>query len=239
MKNLEKMVLNIITGIFGVIGIGLLAVGIILFINSARYKNTFEKIDAEITNIEVSRKSDGELRHSVYIKYTYKDKLYDNVRINFYSSSMYEGKVISVLCDPDNPGKIRSIEGTNLAAIILVFIGTIFVIVTIIPMVSIIKKDRRKKRAIASGRILDAVIEKIDINNSYTINGRNPYIIYCIYKDEYYDKIYRFKSDNLWTDPGLILHPGDIIQVHVDEKDYSCYHVDTKRLLDGKIIDYT
>ena len=73
----------------------------------------------------------------------------------------------------------------------------------------------------------------------YTVNGKNPYIIYCTYKDDYYDRIYRFKSDNLWTDPSLILQSGDDIKVYVDEKDYSCYHVDIESIFKGKIIDYT
>ena len=99
--------------------------------------------------------------------------------------------------------------------------------------ISIIKKKRRRKRAIASGRTLNAKVQKIVLNTGYTVNGKNPYIIYCTYKDDYYDRIYRFKSDNLWTDPSLILQSGDDIKVYVDEKDYSCYHVDIESIFKG------
>lgn len=152
---------------------------------------------------------------------------------------MYEGKEISILCDPENPGKIHSAEGTDIAVIIFIVIGIIFTLVAIILTISIIKKKRRRKRAIASGRTLNAKVQKIVLHTGYTVNGKNPYIIYCTYKDDYYDRIYRFKSDNLWTDPSLILQSGDDIKVYVDEKDYSCYHVDIESIFKGKIIDYT
>ena len=72
----------------------------------------------------------------------------------------------------------------------------------------------------------------------WDLEGFTNYII-GTYKDDYYDRIYRFKSDNLWTDPSLILQSGDDIKVYVDEKDYSCYHVDIESIFNGKIIDYT
>ncbi len=239
MKNFEKLFLSIFVCVFGFVGAGLLTGGFILLFNNINYKNAYDKISAEITDIEISRRSDGDLRHDVYIKYTYKEKTYNNVRINFYNSNMYEGKEISILCDPENPGKIHSAEGTDIAVIIFIVIGIIFTLVAIILTISIIKKKRRRKRAIASGRTLNAKVQKIVLNTGYTVNGKNPYIIYCTYKDDYYDRIYRFKSDNLWTDPSLILQSGDDIKVYVDEKDYSCYHVDIESIFKGKIIDYT
>lgn len=80
MKNFEKLFLSIFVCVFGFVGAGLLTGGFILLFNNINYKNAYDKISAEITDIEISRRSDGDLRHDVYIKYTYKEKTYNNVR---------------------------------------------------------------------------------------------------------------------------------------------------------------
>ncbi len=50
---------------------------------------------------------------------------------------------------------------------------------------------------------------------------------------------YRFRSDNLWTDPGPVLPPGSEIRVYVHPDDYSKYYVDAKSYIEGKIMDFT
>ena len=71
------------------------------------------------------------------------------------------------------------------------------------------------------------------------MNGQNPYVIYCSWKDEYADVLYRFKSDNLWTDPSFLFDSGSEINVYVDGNDFSKYYVDAERGLDQKVVDFT
>ena len=101
------------------------------------------------------------------------------------------------------------------------------------------RKSSKRKKLIDAGHSIYATVDSIDINTSYSVNGRHPFVIYCSYKDEYKDVIYRFKSDNLWTDPSQVIEPGSEIRIYVDGTDFSKYHVDTESLLAGKIIDYT
>ncbi len=102
-----------------------------------------------------------------------------------------------------------------------------------------LNKVRRKKKILSSGKRLSAIVEQIAVNTRFVMNGRNPYQIYCYYRDEYKDVIYRFKSEDVWINPNVVLQPGDTIDVYVDGEDYSRYHVDAESILDKRIKDYT
>ena len=62
---------------------------------------------------------------------------------------------------------------------------------------------------------------------------------YLVGGDDYSGVLYKFKSDNLWTDPYPILQQGSQVRVLVNGTDYSQYHVDVENCLQGKVVDYT
>lgn len=132
-----------------------------------------------------------------------------------------------------------NIEGMWMFDLIPIFIGSTFILVGGIPIVRAFIGDNKKKKLLQKGKVLLATVENVDWNTSYSVNGRNPYVIYCYYKDEYKDIIYRFKSENLWTDPFNTFPPGSEIEVYVDENDYSNYYVNPEKVGGQKIIDYT
>lgn len=234
-----NFITNLLIGIFLFVGVILLASGIAVSISNSNFKKTAEEITAQISDIETYRDSDGELQSRVYVDYTYGGNRYTKIRLNFYSSSMYVGKDITILCDPTNPANIRSESGLLITSMILLIVGAVFALFSTILIVRSAKRAAKTKRVRETGKQLYATVEQIALNQSYTVNGRHPYIIYCTYKDEYRDIIYRFKSENLWTDPGLVLKEGDSIRVYVDEKDYSKYYVDVENMYNGRVVDYT
>lgn len=225
--------------IFGLVGLGLLIGGICWLISSMKFKEIAVEIPGEIVGIETYRDSDGDTHHRVFVDYSYNGIDYDGVQLGFYSSNMYEGKEITLLCDPENPGHIESSSGFAFGAGILLFMGLIFFLVGFIPIIISIKNNAKKKNLLATGQILHATVESIDYNTSYSVNGRHPFILYCTYYDQYKDVTYRFKSENLWTDPEPVLPPGSYVNVLVDASDYSKYHVDVDSAVNGRIVDYT
>lgn len=118
-------------------------------------------------------------------------------------------------------------------------IGILFFCIGVIPLIIFHRKKVRKEHLLANGRILHATVERIDIDTSLTVNGQSPYVIYCTWKDEYADVLYRFKSEYLWTDPGYVFEEGSEITVYVDGNDYSRYYVEAERLLSQKVVDFT
>lgn len=235
----KNNVLTIMFLIFAVIGAGLIAGAVILLADGMRFGRSAVSVTGEIADILYSDSGDGEISHEVLVNYTFAGKDYERVRINQYSSSMQVGKSISLLCDPENPWDVRTKSSTFLAVTILMIMGAVFFCIGAVPIVISSVKKRKNKRLLSNGRVLYATVERIDFNRSYSVNGRNPYVIYCTWKDEYADVLYRFKSGNLWTDPGLVLEEGSEIEVYVDPKDFRNYYVDAERKLTQKVVDLT
>lgn len=234
----QKMI-YVIFGIFLVIGIGLLAGDVFITQKYSAFKSNAEEITGEIASIERYYGSDREEKHHVYVNYTYDGVEYKDVSINSYSSTMYEGKKIKLLCDKDNPHHIMTSSGSLLAVSILGGMGIVFTLVGGIPLIVIKVKSSGKKKILKNGQVIYATVESIVLNTSYTVNGQNPYLIYCSYEDPYQDVIYRFKSENLWTDPTEVFPVGSSIKVYVSPGDYSKYYVNTQEKSGKKVVDYT
>ena len=239
MKQKRNSFMVLFCGIFLVVGAIFSAVGITMALADSGFRERAEEITAEITGISSYRASDGDRRHNVYVTYQYDGRVYEDIELNFYRSGMYEGQEIPLLCDPENPGHVKSPGGMLLLEMVFLLIGILFMGIALVFIAVSRNKARRRKKILSSGKRLSAIVEQIAVNTSYVMNGRNPYQIYCYYRDEYKDVIYRFKSEDLWINPNVVLQPGDTIDVYVDGEDYSRYHVDAESILDKRIKDYT
>lgn len=239
MKQKRNSFMVLFCGIFLVVGAIFSAVGITMALADSGFRERAEEITAEITGISSYRASDGDRRHNVYVTYQYDGRVYEDIELNFYRSGMYEGQEIPLLCDPENPGHVKSPGGMLLLEMVFLLIGILFMGIALVFIAVSRNKARRRKKILSSGKRLSAIVEQIAVNTSYVMNGRNPYQIYCYYRDEYKDVIYRFKSEDLWINPNVVLQPGDTIDVYVEGEDYSRYHVDAESILDKKVKDYT
>lgn len=228
-----------VLGLFGVIGLVFVIAGIFWIVSVNNFKKIAVETVAEITTIDTYRDSDGDRHHTVYVDYSYDGTSYDHVSLGFYSSNMYEGKEIELLLDPNNPRKISAKDEGYFGGIIFIIMGTVFGGVGLISLISSIKRNSKKKKLLEQGYYVVAIVESIDVNTSYTVNGRHPYLIYCVYQDPYSGMLYRFKSENLWTNPESVIQPGYGITVYVMPNDFSTYYVDVESIFQGNIVDYT
>lgn len=235
----KNRIVYVVFVIFLIVGIGLLAGAFLFSRYFASFKARAEEVTGEITRIEEYYDSDRELRHHVYVSYTYDGVDYDDVSINSYNSSMYEGKEIELLCDKKNPEHIMKKSAGNLVVIILAGIGIIFVLVGGIPLLVMTGKKSKNKKILENGQVLHALVDSIEYNTSVAVNGTHPYVIFCSYRDEYKDITYRFKSENIWTDPFLVFQPGSDIEVYVEPGDYSKYYVNAQKMIEQKVVDFT
>lgn len=233
---------KILFGIFAFVGAVLLIVAIALVCVQIQFKQNADTVSAIIDRIETRRDSDGDYHHSVYVSYEYQGEYYKGVHLNYYSAGMYEGEQIELLCDRNNPHKVRSKGGEIFLVAILGGMGLIFFLIGGIPLVGLIRKEKMRKQLMQTGKPLYARVESIGYNTTLAVNGRHPFVIYCLYEDPYGDVTYRFKSQNLWTDPSLQFPIGSEIKVFVDGNDYSRYCVcvdETASSSNRKIVDYT
>ena len=236
-KNKISAFLMLFSGIFLTVGIGLLAGGVFWLVNALNFKATAEKITGEITRIESYLDSDGDMSHSVFVTYHYGGKLYEDVGISSYSSSMYEGKEITLYCDPERPGKIRESSMYFFGPIMLIGMGAIFACVGGGTMIVPLRTSARNKKLRENGSSIYATVEQTVYNTNVSVNGVHPYNLICTYRDDYKDITYRFRSHDLWTDPSSVFPDGSTIEVQVAGDDYSKYYVNTDEL-DRKIMDY-
>lgn len=239
MKQKRNSFMALFCGIFLVVGAIFTVVGIAMALADFSFRERTEEITAEITIISSYRDTDGDRRHNVYVTYQYDGRVYEDIELNFYRSGMYEGQEISLLCDPENPGHVKSPGGMLLLKMVFLLIGILFMGIALVFMAVSLTKAHRRKKILSSGKRLTAIVEQIAVNTRFVMNGRNPYQIYCYYRDEYKDVIYRFKSEDVWINPNVVLQPGDTIDVYVDGEDYSRYHVDAESILDKRVKDYT
>lgn len=77
------------------------------------------------------------------------------------------------MIDPDNPAKIRTGFGMILMSAVFGGIGLIFVCVGLIPLIVMGRKAAVTKKLIQAGSYIYAVVESIDYNTGYAVDGQN------------------------------------------------------------------
>lgn len=242
-RNIGKsasIMIGIMVLIFGATGISNLISGI-KYLKTNDTKEGYVTITATISDI-VSKKTTNGYSHEVYLTYTYDGVTYENKRYNTYSSSMYIGKEIEILCDSEHPDRIQSKLGLKLPTIVMFVIGGTFTLVSIILVIVMIKLLRGpkdiKEKLLKKGLRLKAVIEEIRTETESYVTGGTAYRIICTYTDTNENIIYRFKSDLLLEDPSANYYVGMPIEVVVDSKDYSQYYVNVGFGQTQKVVDF-
>lgn len=228
-----------IYGLFALIGTGLIIGCIFLTVSNIKFDQNAVEITGTIVDIETYRDMDGDRHRRAYVDYEYEEREYRHVELGFYLSTMRLGKEITVKIDPDDPGRAKASGESLFGSIIMGIMGIVFSAFGYIPMINDFRNRNRTKELRERGRYIYATVERVDINYNYSSNGKNPFVLYCYYEDEYSGIIYKFKSDNIWTDPSLVFSEGSKVRVFVKENDYSNYHVDVMSSLQKRIVDYT
>jgi len=216
--------------VFFIIGLVFFVLGIFL---CKDVFNSNGKVDtvATITNIYTHRDSDGDTRHDVWVAYNVNGIEYQG-KLNTYMATYYEGKQIDIYYYEDNIDRIGTHSGDKLS---LMFpgLGLIFVIVGFIGVYSKIKRNSTIKKLQTTGNIIKAKYVETLQNTAYAVNGRHPYNVYCEWTNPLDNKVYKFKSDNLWTNPENMIIENNIetITVYVDSTDYTKYFVDVEEIM--------
>ena len=235
------LVFIILGSIFFLIGIVQIILGVV-FLKTTDDQDDYVKIKAVISEIVVDRDSDGDTDYDVFVDYTYDGVTYGKKPFNMYSSSMYEGKEIDILCDPDNPEKI-TYEGSHLLPAIIMFVmGGIFSLVAIIlliVMINVMKNPRESKEKLEKkGKRVTATVEEVMVDEQASVNGNTAYRIICVYKDEVDNIMYRYKSDILFEDPSGFYYKGASIDVLINPEDPGDYHVIVEHMQTTKVVDF-
>ncbi|MBQ8175451.1 MAG: DUF3592 domain-containing protein [Oscillospiraceae bacterium] len=215
---------NVIGVVFFLVGVLLVIVSIITFVGNKQFEANAETVMATITEIDTYRtRSNGKTKthHNVFIEYEIDGKTY-NRELNYYTASMYEGKEIEVMYNPDNPADARAND--DFAWIILVFMGLIFgTLGGGLFFTNVIAGGKRKKLMENGDRVTGTITDVITVTN-VKINGRHPYKAEIEVIDPYTSEKYLYSSKQVIDDISYMV--GSTVDVYVDRDDKSKYYVD-------------
>lgn len=212
---------SIVGIVFLLIGIGMLIAGVAVTATRVpESKRVY--VPAKIVRIDTYRDSDGDRKHDVYISYEAEGHEFER-KINFHSSTYYEGKVIEAYYEEGNPGKIH-VKAADLTMQI-VFFG-VGVVVSWVAF-KLLKSNRRGSRKLMeSGTLIQT--EYVRTQSGMMVNGMPTYYIVSSWNDFESGKDYSFRSAMLWQDPAPILAEQGVrkIPVYIKPCKPQNYYVD-------------
>lgn len=227
----SRKLLTILGAIFTVIGAIVLTIGIALFVSTNQKYAAGETVQAQIDRIDVYRTRNGtgsnsstSTNYDVYVSYEYDGKSYDDVLLNSYDGSMYEGEQLELLVDPERPGNVAvpgfatmTLAGFGGSGALCLVTGLSLLIV---PRV----RRRRVGNLKQTGKRLDATVQEVTVLDNRTFNGVPGRQVRCTYKEG--GQNYRFTSACAYWPVEDALHAGDHIDVYVNPNDYAKNYVD-------------
>ncbi len=223
-------IIYIILGIFAILGVFSLIMGVSKLVSGGVSKANTEQITAEISTISQQTNSEGDISYFVLVDYKYDGVEYKDVSLGVYTATMAEGKLIDILVNPKDPTDIKITSQDTIDAVGGIFMGVIFALVGIVPLIFMYKGKQRIKNLIETGYYIYAVVDRVEKNYGYSRNRQHPYMAYCTHEDEETGKKYKFQSPPMWKNPDPVIRVGTRLKVYVERNNYANYYVDVDSL---------
>lgn len=216
-KNIAEKIFFII---FLLVGIIMLITGIFTVKSELSFESNAIKTEATITKIIKDRDSDGDYYYTVYVDYTVDGETYHN-KINEYNYKMHEGGTTTIYYHSNDPYYIKD-SSISFVMFVPLIIGIIFSLCGGIPLLIFIKKGKNAEYLMKNGNSINVEFDRIEINRSYTVNGRSPYRIVCHGIGNDYNE---YESENIWINPERYIADKNITNfvVYVDPENPKKY----------------
>ena len=219
-------VICVFKGILFVACLGILAYGISYYVKCWQFKNSAVLINSIISEISPGTEPEDEFRSFVYVSYPFNGKMNYNVPLRYYHIFMRVGQYMEIYCLPGEDGVIVAKSALFVIPVFLIIVGlitsSIFGHIFIWSVYKVVVYDLLLT---SRGKTLIATIDKIHRRDKYAVIGSMVYRVYCSYKDEATDKVYKFRSDDIWYNPSFCYEVGGPVEVRVMKKNYRHYLV--------------
>ncbi|MCP3941121.1 MAG: DUF3592 domain-containing protein [Desulfobacteraceae bacterium] len=145
--------------------------------------------------------------------------------------SYSKGEMVEVLYQQSAPDHAQINDFFSLwgASIILGGMGSIFFLMGFLIILFGSLKNKKKEYLRKNGIPINAKFQSVEINDSLSMNGRNPYQICAQWKNPSTSEIHLFNSENIWFDPTDHINNDEII-VLIEKDNPKKYYVDTSFL---------
>lgn len=224
---MNKFISNIVFFIFGVVGIGLIIGSFNVKDMNKNFKDNAVKTTGTIVSITAKTNDKGDVIHNVIVEYDVKGKTYTE-QSNYYSSDMSEGQSIDVYYNKTNPRNISvgSDKFMMLPFLIMLFMGIVFALVGIVPLVKKISSKSKISSIRKNGELEYCLINNIDQDTSLAVNGYFANRITFERTDPETGERKMYRSQRIWEDVYQYVKPGDNVAVYFDRKNPKKFYVD-------------
>ena len=223
--------------IFAVVGLVLLAVGVVL---TAGRPPEEDRIYTQATIVSIEERyghdsfnSNRNSEHQVIVEYEVDGQRYVE-KLDYYSSSMREGDTLQIYTASGRPDEPRSKAGDTLLTALLCGLGGLFALAGLVLVIRQTLRRSRDARLKESGQRVYADYVQTKYLSLLRINGRSPYVIECSWTDRETQKVYRFQSEYLFDDPQPTIERKGLrtIPVYIDPTRPERYAMDLSGILD-------
>ncbi|MCR4031309.1 MULTISPECIES: DUF3592 domain-containing protein [Flavobacterium] len=225
-------IFSIFNFVFSIVGAGLLAGAIYLYVDKQAFLAKAETVQGTVTEL-IPKRSKESTTYSPVFSFTTKtgQTIMHHSSVSSSPPSYDVGEKVEVFYDPENPNKaeIKGFVSLWLGVLILGVVGTVFFLIGSLGIVFRWLKKRKTQNLRETGKPIAAKFTQVQLNTNQTLNGRNPFQILSQWQDPKTDELYVFKSDNIWFDPTDFVKT-DTVRVFIDPENPSKYTMDTSFL---------
>ncbi len=222
-------VLKLISVLFSIIGLGMLAGSLLIFSNTRTFITRAVEAQGKVIDLERSRSSSSSSTYRPVVEVT----TATGKRIEFTSNvgssppSHRVGEPVTVLYSPADPqaARIKSFFQLWFGFLIVFALGVVF---AAIGLTMIFVRTRGRQRAEwlrQHGRRVKTAYKGVELNQSLRVNGRSPYQIITQSPDPSSNTVRVFESENIWFDPSEYIK-SETIDVLVDPNNPKKYVMD-------------
>lgn len=220
-------VLTLFKYLSSIVGVTLL-VGAIFF-----YKNTSDfllsAVSAQGTIIDLVQSKNSELvSYPPLVRFIDADgQAVEFTSSTGVSAASYPlGDSVEVLYLPHNveDAKIKGFFALWGAALLMAFLGAGLVLIGAVVFLFGMLRGRKKAYLQRSGVALEAQIQAVELNQSLSMNGQNPFVALCQWLSPATRQVQVFQNENIWFDPSPYIKQ-DAIKVLIEKDNPKKYYV--------------
>jgi hypothetical protein len=218
-------VIRLVGSIFSVVGLILFLLVFYFYRDSSDFIKNGIHTEAKIIGFESSTSSSSQFPVVEFIDVNNQKQ---RIKSNSTRSSYYLGENIMIYYKANRNFDIRIDDFFGLwgTVLLLSFMASIFLLLGLIGVFIGFKSYFSEIRARNYTKIIKAKIAGVVYNTAISANGRCPYFIEAKWLDESNNRLYIFKSSNIWFDPSDYLQDKEYLEVKVNETNYKKYWVD-------------
>jgi hypothetical protein len=213
----------------GLLGVLLMAIGLALCVHTWQFIGRAQAVPGEVVELIPSGRKVASTTYKARVQF----EAANGEVVKFVSrmgsapAAYREGEAVTVYVDPASPRDARLKSFIELWGVssIVGGIGAVFFLIGAGFGVARWRKARKLMHLRASGDLVLATLEKIEIDTRITLNDRHPWRVHAHWTDPVSGQRHLFVSDACWEDPTLRV--GQMpIQVYVERDRSGRYAMD-------------